>query len=330
VRRPDALLALRLAAPGSDLSAQEIAGWDADRWRAVVPVLRANVVLIRTAERWGGLAGADELRRAAEIERARVSGVLVVVSRLARALDDREVPYVLTKAFQHLPDMGHDVDVLLADRSSRSDRVVATALGARAVRASIVAAFAGKRSYVADGVPIEIHHGRVGHLGEHPALARDLLARRQRVETGAGEAWAPAAEDALLLQALQRVAGHRRIRASDVLRALDLERGGLDEEHLAATARETGLDVALAWYREAVAAIARATGIGTGGAGAGAPRPGPAGHVVPPAVTARSYAAAASAALRRGDLGSLGRAMALPALVAATAVDRTLRRGAGR
>lgn len=307
-RPSDALIALRLAV-GDASVARDVAVWDDDAWRRASVVLRTNVVLLRAADhaRALGVAGAALLAEA-DAERSRVAAVLAVVARLSDALDAAGLAFVLPKALQHLPDMGHDVDVLVAAGADRADDVVVRALGADPVRGSIVARFAGKRSYDASGVPVETHHGRVGHLGEHAALARALLARRVRVPLAGSATWVPAAEDQLLLQAVQRVAGHRRIRTSDLLRMRELERAGLDEAYLGRTARRLGIVATLRWYRGSTAA-----------AGATA------GHAVPLAVTLRAYAEAAVAAARAAEIGSVARIACGPALAATTLMARAAR-----
>jgi len=304
----DGALALRLAAADDREVSAAVAAWGDDDWRAAVDTLRAHVVLIRAGARCRALGlGGVVLRDAVALEERRVDLVTSLLARIAAALDTQGIGYVLTKALQHFPDMGHDIDLFLPERSpARGDRIVREVAVARPVASSPLSAFAGKAAYLAEGIPLEIHHGRLGHVGEHGAFARALFARRRRVSEGPVVAWVPSPEDQLLLQVVQRVVGHRWIRASDVLRTRALLDAGVDEGYVATTARRAGIAHALRWYRAAVAAA----------------RTG----VVPLPITAQAYASVGVAAARAGELESLARIAALPALAVATTITRGLPR----
>ena len=232
--------------------------WDAANrptdWRALLRLARRNVVLVRVDERLqarGIRAPRDPWASAVAAERARIRSTVEVIGRLAEICGSAAVDFVLTKSFQHFPDMGHDVDLLVLDRSRRVDGLLAARLVAMPGRGSLTHRVAGKRAFVVPGCPspVELHHGRLGLLGEYAAYPAQLVRRRQPLEVDGVRTWVPSPEDQLLVQALQRIYVHLSLRFSEVLSAATaLRSAALDWDYLAATARAIGILDGLACY----------------------------------------------------------------------------------
>lgn len=323
--RLDADALMRLVLVRDPGVAQRIETCDDAALAGFIAACRDNVVLLRAWRSLKDLGVArDALDAAADAERARVDRTVVCVGGIAEALDGAGVAYVLPKAFQHAPDMGHDIDVLVGGDAAGAADALARSLGARPTRGSRVSRFAGKRAYDILGVgPMELHDGRVGQVGEHVVLARALLARRRRGWMGPVAAWVPSAEDQLLLQVVQRVASHRRIRASDALLTMELARSSeLDRGYVTAAARVSGITGALRWYLAAVEAIERRVRREGAAARPAAPAARTWGYEVPLTPVLGAYLSAFAEGLRRGRLGSAARIAAIPVLLVATAVDR--------
>ncbi|HUG56104.1 MAG TPA: hypothetical protein VMJ92_03425 [Candidatus Limnocylindrales bacterium] len=330
--KPDADAALRLLLGRDGGVARAVAAWDGRTLAAFERVLRRNVVLVRTSDLCRQLgAPVPRLEAAAVAERARIDRVLETLAKVGVALEDEAVEYVLTKALQHVPDMGHDMDLFVGNDLGRVRAILERAVGATPARGSVVSRFAGKDAYEASDppTPLEVHGGRLGHFGEHADIARALLAARRRATITGLEVWVPSPEDQLLLQVIQRVQAHRHIRVSDVLVTLDLwGSAALDRERVLRLAEEVGILGALRWYLAVVNGLAQRAGAPAFG-DESLPEvvPPPArsdGYAVPLGVTARTYASAALADLRSGDLESAGRIAVIPALAVATLIDRML------
>ena len=221
-------------------------------WRRFLALAKLNVVLVRSRDAFAknGIPVPPDFAAEAVREEGRIGEALSLISELAALCDAAGIECVFTKAFQHYPDMGHDIDLFVADRSRIVDDLVQERLGGRILPGSFANWVSDKTGYDIPGraTPVEIHHGRLGHLGEHGRFARQVSARRKRILIGGVAAWAPSAEDQLLLQALQRIYGHLSIRAADVCASARLLRGDLDWGYILATAEKCGIRDGFLFY----------------------------------------------------------------------------------
>ena len=213
-------------------------------------VAARHVSLVRAVDRLEADGPVDEvLRRHAAEERARIAAVVTLTEQVAVGLERARIAYAFPKAWQHLPDMGHDLDLLVDARPPAVLRALLPALALSPGEASVAHWLAGKRQYVVHSsrTPLEVHHGRLGHFGEHAGFARLALA-------GASTYRGPAAvrefrpEHQVLLQVLQRMYGHFGFRVSDVIAAARSLASNLDWDLVIRTARQIGVYSALQQY----------------------------------------------------------------------------------
>jgi hypothetical protein len=179
-----------------------------------------NTIVVRLAQQLRDRLGSTgPLSLAAEREERRVASALSTIETISKRLNSAGVPFVLTKAFQHLPDMGHDIDVLVGADADTTLHALRTSLDLTETRGTVAHRFAGKREYTISGSPtsIEIHYGRLGHVGEHEPLASEALKTRERVARPGSDAWQLSPAVQVLLSVLQRLYGHMTFRVSDVL-----------------------------------------------------------------------------------------------------------------
>ena len=147
--------------------------------------------------------------------------------------------------------MGHDVDLFVLDRSRRVDQLLRQRIGAVPGAGSLVHRVAGKLTYVVPGYvsPVEVHHGRLGLLGEHAAYPALLARRRQPLDVDSVRTWIPSREDQLVVQVLQRIYAHLSLRLSDVLHTVVIVRHPtFDWDYAVATARRIGILHGLCCY----------------------------------------------------------------------------------
>ncbi len=254
----------------ADALIRQVRSFRGDEWRRLADLARANVVLLRLANRLGVLdEGPIEpvFVRAVAEERARIARTIELIRVLSDLCHAARIAHVFTKAFQHYPDMGHDVDLFVADRSDAVDRLVCAQLGGRRAQGSLLNWIAGKSAYDVPGYPspVEIHHGRIGHLGEHNRFPHRLLANRRTIRVEQVAVDVPGPEERLLLQVIQRIYGHLSIRLSDVVQSLELLRGGeLDWDSVVRTSREIGIFDGLRCYLTYLRQIAEMSGVEVG------------------------------------------------------------------
>lgn len=283
------------------------------------------------------------LPAAAAVVPPRVGATVAMAARLQQFCDERGVPVVFPKALQHYPDMGHDIDLWTLAPAAALAGDLRAELGATVAPAGTFGRLAGKRSYSIPGspAPLEVHHGGVGHLGEHRELLADVLARRRSRLVDGLLLKVPSDEDQLIVQALQRMLGHFSVRASDLSLTAALVSRPLDWKHVERTAARSGLSPALGLW------LAICADLWTAATGKSLPAPALAlaaptrvilvarGHVWRmhvPGLAARLYGGMAVDAIRRRRWHTLGRIAALPAAIAAfglIAAGRSLRAAAG-
>lgn len=292
----------------------------------LVECARRNVVTIRLADRLGSKAPAA-LAEAAAAERRRIAEATTVIERLAHTFKRAGRRVTFVKAFQHLPDMGHDIDVLVDASPGESASLLASFATPDTSKESAVHRFAGKRSYRVGAVDVELHHRRVGQLGEHRRLAGILLEHAVETPLPTGKsAAAPRSEHQLVLAAVQRMYGHFSIRVADWLCAMRLLRTRLDWDEVARTSREVSVNAGMTRYLQYVAGICASAGVPSPMSPRVEPRvPTMSGGVwVVPRVTvvAPLYGRRFAARVASGDWFEAGRMAAAPAFAARIAIVR--------
>lgn len=231
-------------------------------WDALLDLVRANGVLVRTADRLTSLAIALPARFAQAVadERLRVRSTLELMRHVGRTCEARGIAYVFPKAFQDYPDFGDDVDLLVLPRSTRVDEAIVAGLPTVPVGRDLGERFAGTATYRIGGYPspLDVQHGRLGIVGEHDEFPGVLFQHARRIVVD-GMAFAqPPPEDQLVLQGLQRVGGRLRIALCDVVFTVStLRRAALDWDYVIATARRHGALPGLGCYLDYVDQIHR-------------------------------------------------------------------------
>jgi len=315
----------------------------ATEWGALAELARRNGVLVRLALRLEtvGIRPLRPFAEAAERERARAAGLAATIHRIGEVCAAEGIEFLFPKAFQHSPDMGSDIDLLVLSRSATDDAALVRALGAASIRVSLRERIAGTATYALDGgrAVLDIRHHRLGQLGEHRAYPARLVRDRRRIVVEGRECFAPSREDRLVLQGVERLCGRRSLRISDLVSTVATIRGGVDWDRVIGTAREIGVLHGLGGYLSYVDQLHRAV------SGSGLLEPGP-GRSLPLAgwgrlefrdgyyrfptlrASARIYARKLGADLAAANWESAGRLCLLP-VVAAAAILHPRRLSAG-
>jgi hypothetical protein len=218
-------------------------------WSLVPELARRHGVMLRLAS-WFARSGEvppPPLARAFARERARVGSILWIAERIEEAASRHGAAHVFLKLGQHFPDTGRDVDVLVSERAPNLDALLLDGVQVLSAERDLRARLSGRTVYrlAQCSTAIDVHHGRLGKLGEHERYAALLLSRRRQTRLGGVKCSVPSLEDQLLL-VLDRLHGRSPFRLSDVHWMIATLRGGfLDWGYLVETARATGLVAAL-------------------------------------------------------------------------------------
>jgi len=196
---------------------------------------RLNVALIRTYD-WLNknkipVPNQSEWALKTNKERQRISDTILTIVKIKDVLDKAGIPHIFPKALQHYPDMGHDIDLVVKDKNHKSDTILKTYFAQEEIspgKTSILNRLSGKTTYEIaslDMCEIEIHHNKMGQLGEFSNFVSDIFADREisRFAVG-GETYIPvlSGEYALILNVMQRIYGHFTLRISDIARFITL------------------------------------------------------------------------------------------------------------
>ena len=213
-------------------------------WDDLALLARRHGVLIRLAGRFErlGIRPAAVFETAVARERRRVAAMIDLMRRVGDACASGDIDFIFPKALHLYPDMGGDLDLLVLSHSTAVDRVILRHLPAALLERDLRHRVANVTVYHVEGFPsiLDIHHGRLGVLGEYRALPALLLQHRQPASVGGLPCFVPSREDQVLLQGLERVPGRRSLRLADVVFAHAALRPGLDWNYVLRTARALG------------------------------------------------------------------------------------------
>jgi hypothetical protein len=187
----------------------------------------------------------------AQAESLRINRTLALIQELTNICDRNNISFVFTKAFQHYPDMGHDVDLFVMGNSKTVDKCLRSELTMCESKSSLLNFFSQKTAFLVDGYtsPLEIHHRLIGHLGEHAEFPKSLIRNRCRPEIDGVATYIPSREDQLILQVIQRIYGHRFMRLSDIIVSSKLiYKASLDWDYIINTTQSIGIYEGLCYY----------------------------------------------------------------------------------
>jgi len=225
----------------------------AGEWDVLQQMALANVALVRLSDAQEKTTApfSAHVLEAANAERARISQAIGLIGKVSALCIEHGIPYMFPKAFQHYPDMGHDIDLLVLDRSRKVDGLLTKELGAGPERDTLFNRIANKTSYNVPNyrTPLEVHHARLGHTGEYTTYPATLMERAKQVSMEGVTAKAPSPEDQLIVQAIQRVCAHFTVRLGDAIDSVMLLGShNLDWDYIAKTTMRLGAFQAMGCY----------------------------------------------------------------------------------
>jgi len=166
-----------------------------------------------------------------------------LIQNIASYCCENDIRYYLPKAYQHYPDMGHDVDLFVDAKGDILKDFIHHFKLAKD-KTSFLNKVAGKRPYLFNNtIPVETHRF-AGHFGEFKQLTKSYYDNLV-FEKGVNQL---CDEHKLLNQVVQRFYGHFTIRLSDIVYTINLLNKGIDLIAIEAEASRYGLKKALHEY----------------------------------------------------------------------------------
>lgn len=226
----------------------------------VLHVAAQNGVLIRTVDKLQtiGVQSHHFLHPAANEMRARNRTKLALIARIAQRCVDRKIAFIFPNAVQNYPDMGSDIDLFVAAHSTGVDAEIISGLNATPVQRNLSSRIDGTATYKVAGCDplLDIHHGRVGLLGEYE-LVGQIIGNGRFVTVDGSEFLVASPEDQLILQAA-KVLQRSHLRLSDLLTTVKLLREKpLEWNYILKTVQSLGISFELGCYLNLVDQIYR-------------------------------------------------------------------------
>ncbi len=229
-------------------------------WNALVKLAEKNRVLIRIYDRLKELGmQPDEIyQQAVNKERKRIDRAVELMAKISKVLEVVGIEFVFIKNYQHYPDMGEDIDLFVQEQTNAADSVLVGNFKVKPCKRTLLNRVAGKTQYTLEGWPfeVEIHHGRLGSMGEHTVFPKFLLQNRRVVEIRGVKLWVPSQEDQFIIQVLQRVYGRFYLRISELVYAVNaILMGSFDWDYIIQTTKSIGIFDGLRFYLNCVKLI---------------------------------------------------------------------------
>src|SRR6266704_1346927 len=149
-------------------------------WPLLLTLARQNSVLVRLSERLEGrgLRPPAFFAAAAERARQRADTASSVMRHIADRCARHGIDFLFPTAWQHFPDAGGDLDLLVSSRARRVDALILEGMAASLRAPDLRDRRAGTALYWLreSGLALDVHHGRLGvvgvahHMGVLPGL----------------------------------------------------------------------------------------------------------------------------------------------------------------
>lgn len=222
-------------------------------WGDLLHIAAQNGVLIRVVDQLEtlGLEPRHFFSAAVKEMRARNQRKLALIARISEKCAEASVDFIFPKAFQNYPDMPGDIDLYLTQRSPNVDGIILGRLHARPLKRNLRNRIEGTANYLIPSCEsvLEIHHGRIGMLGEHTWYVSQIIENSRYIRAETDEFLMPSPEDQLTLQALQRLVQRSYLRLSDVLCTIALlRRNALNWNYIFRTVNDLNIAYGLTCY----------------------------------------------------------------------------------
>jgi hypothetical protein len=188
-------------------------------------------------------------------EQQRIRHALEYLESICQTLEANDCPVTVIKSLDHWPDLGADLDLFTTAPEREVVRVFEREIQARAEPRSWGDRLAKKWNFKVPGLPeaVEVHCERAGQTGEHVALAERFVTKRLARQFDGRMFMVPAAEERIIVSALQRMYRHFYFRVCDIVDASKLiEAGAVNYDELRRASRMGGIWPGVATFMKIV------------------------------------------------------------------------------
>ena len=220
-------------------------------------LVKKNKVLLRVSHLFSFPAEAiDAARRDAK-------EAFELYYRIGDSLSDRGVSFISIKSFDSLPDIGHDVDLLVPVRSDflEAERLLLDDYKVRPSELTHCDKMVGKFSCFLPGYKLDFEiYPNVSQLGEkYLDLDRVLNEKKSTIIDGR-EAWFASISDRILIRVIHGVFRHKSIKLSDILDFLKLIKSS-EKSELLEKVQEARICEAFLYYLASIDRFLTASGV---------------------------------------------------------------------
>ena len=172
----------------------------------------------------------------------RLQDALSLLSRTQKICTEMAVPYVVIKSLDALPDIGHDIDLLVGQNLPAVRAEVLRRFKCNPVTLTFCDRQAGKFSVFIDGFESDFElYTRISQLGEEYYPEERILERRSKVSFLEEGTFLCSAEDRLLIACIHTMYRHGKIRLSDLNIAYQLLKSQIDLSYVLETVEASGI-----------------------------------------------------------------------------------------
>jgi hypothetical protein len=214
-------------------------------------VMRGLDVFLQVMRRAGDDCRAEWAATALAAEGARIENAMSFLQRICAAFRAEGYDVTVIKSLDHWPDLGSDLDLYTNAASANVLQLMKRSFDAELAPRSWGDRLARKWNFVLPGLPeaVEIHMGRLGQTGEQVGIAASLATHARLAVVGNHTFRVPAAEDRVMISALQRMYRHFYFRLCDIVDTAKLsESGDIDYERLRFSSQGAGIWKGVASY----------------------------------------------------------------------------------
>ena len=152
------------------------------------------------------------------------------------------VPFAVLKSFDALPDVGHDIDLLVGRNLRNVRSMILKRFNCSAVTLTFCDRQAGKFSTFVQGFHSDLElYTRFSQLGEEYVPVDQVLERRVSFQLAEGFTYLCCQEDRLIITCIHTLYRHGRIRLSDLGIAYESLKAGLDVRKILETVESAGV-----------------------------------------------------------------------------------------
>jgi hypothetical protein len=212
---------------------------------------RANKALARILPNTeaGNSSIQEKLKDARRDQEERLKEGLKLLETTQKICMGMEIPYAVIKSLDALPDLGHDIDLLVGKNLAKVRDELLKRLRCYPVTLTFCDRQAGKFSTFIQGYDFDFElYARISQMGEEYYPEETVLQNRNFVSTINGGTYLCSNEDRLLITCIHTMYRHQKIRLSDLNIAYQAFKDGVNVQTILQTVELAGIQKGFAVF----------------------------------------------------------------------------------